>query len=135
LEKATHPLIRREMDRFLKERRRGVAVVDVPLLFEARMASCFDATVLVSAPASSQVARVMSRDGLPRAEALRRLRAQWPMARKERLADVVIPNTGTLAQLRRAVSSYQRAFALLSAGAAAAASNPAPRSGRARRPQ
>lgn len=120
LGRATHPIIRREMERFLRRPRRGVAVVDVPLLFESGLARRFDATVAVSAPRAAQMRRVMARDGATRAEALRRIRAQWPARRKEGLADVVIRNESSLPDLRRAVAAYQRAFALLWAGARAA---------------
>ena len=100
LERATHPIILREMRRWLKSRR-GVAVVEAPLLFEAGIESDFDVTVSVSS---------RRRRGEPR-----RAAAQWPPRAKDARADVVIRNDGTLADLRRAVKQHQDAFVLIAA--------------------
>lgn len=116
LEKATHPLISRELERRLARARRPVAVVDAPLLFEAGLARRFDLTVCVSAPAAVRLSRAARRDRSSRAEVRARERAQWPQARKVALSDVVIFNGGSRAALRRAVAEYQRAFELLAQG-------------------
>jgi dephospho-CoA kinase len=116
LERATHPLIARELSRRLARCRRPVAVVDAPLLFEAGLQGRFDLTVCVSAPAAARVARASLRDRSSRDAVLRRDRAQWPQRRKEALSDVVIFNGGSRAALRRAVAEYQRAFELLAQG-------------------
>lgn len=113
LEKALHPLILREMDKDLKQAK-GAAVVDVPLLFEARLADRFDLVVQVSAPLKSRRARVERRDG-PGTFA-RRAAVQWPQARREAAADVVIDNDGSLSDLRRKAARYARAFDLISTG-------------------
>ncbi|MEK7656660.1 MAG: dephospho-CoA kinase [Elusimicrobiota bacterium] len=114
LDRAAHPPMLLEMRRRLRACRRPVAVVDVPLLFEAGLAGDFDATVLVSAPERLRLGRVMRRDGVPAAAARARLRSQWPQERKERLADVVVRNQGGLGALCRRVKEYQQAFRLLS---------------------
>ncbi|MBI5596427.1 MAG: dephospho-CoA kinase [Elusimicrobia bacterium] len=116
LERASHPGILKELSRRMAEGRRPVAVIDVPLLFEKRMEKEFDLTVCVTAPAGLRAARVLRRDGGSRAAARRRARAQWPEARKAGMADVVIPNGGPRAALRRAVAEYQQAFELLASG-------------------
>lgn len=116
LEKATHPLISRELERRLARVRRPVAVVDAPLLFEAGLQGRFDLTVCVAAPAAVRLGRAARRDRAARADIERRDRAQWPSARKETLSDVVIFNGGSRAALRRAVAEYQRAFELIAQG-------------------
>lgn len=116
LEMATHPLISRELERRLARSRRPVAVVDAPLLFEAGLESRFDLTVCVTAPSAVRLSRAARRDRAARADVARRDRAQWPQARKESLSDVVIPNGGSRAALRRAVAEYQRAFELIAQG-------------------
>lgn len=115
LEKATHPLILREMARLIA-RLKGVVVVDVPLLFEAGLARRFDATVLVACRPAEQLRRVIRRDRLSPAEARRRASAQWPLARKRALADLTLDNDGTPAQLRRAVASLHAGLELLYGG-------------------
>lgn len=116
LERASHPGILKELSRRLARGRRPVAVVDMPLLFEKGMEKGFDLTVCVTAPAALRAARVLRRDGVSAAAARRRARAQWPEARKAGKSDVVIPNGGPRAVLRRAVAEYQKAFELIASG-------------------
>ncbi len=74
-----------------------IAVADIPLLFEANRQPDFDEVVVVACDPGTQVERVMARDGATRAEAERRLAAQWPIADKVARADHVIRTDGTLA--------------------------------------
>ena len=74
-----------------RRRRSGapVAVLDIPLLFETGGESRVDATVVVSAPAEMQRARVLERGlSLERLEAV--LARQMPDAEKRRRADFVV---------------------------------------------
>lgn len=113
LERLTHPHILREMRRRLA-RARGVAVVDVPLLFEKGVEGRFDATLLIDAKPRTRLLRVMRREGLSRAEVRRRMSAQLPDSAKRRRADVVLPNEGSREALRARVREYYGAFVLLS---------------------
>ncbi|MFA6028642.1 MAG: dephospho-CoA kinase [Elusimicrobiota bacterium] len=112
LERSTHPLLLAEMRRRLARCRAEVAVVDVPLLFEKGLGKDFDLTVLVAAPERVRLARAVGR-GMTRADALRRLRSQWPQARREKLSDVVLENAGSLTSLRSAVAECHEAFRLM----------------------
>jgi dephospho-CoA kinase len=93
LEAAIHPLVRAEERRFLARCRRAghpIAVLDIPLLFETGGARRVDHIVVVSAPASTQRARVLARPGMTEAR-LAAIRArQMPDAEKRRRADTVI---------------------------------------------
>ena len=83
-------------------------VHDVPLLFEAGFYRNCDANVLVVAPLEARIARVMERSGLAHAAVERRVRAQIEPERARALADYVIENDGTLAELRgRAAAVYR----------------------------
>jgi len=115
LERATHPLILKEMTRLIS-RLTGLVVVDVPLLFEKGLERHFDVTVLVSCRVSTQARRVIRRDGMSAAEVRRRMSAQWPTARKKALADFTISNDGTLAQLRAGVKSLHAVLTLFYGG-------------------
>ncbi len=112
LERATHPPILREMRRIVCGLR-GLVVVDVPLLFEKNLQRRFDATLLVSCPVGEQVRRVARRDRLTLAEARRRVRAQWPLRAKRRLADVALDNDGTPGELRARVRAVHAGLVLL----------------------
>ena len=54
LERATHPLILKEMNG-LVGRLRGIVVVDVPLLFEKKLQKNFDATILITCKPDKQL--------------------------------------------------------------------------------
>lgn len=113
LEKVTHPLILKEMDRLLS-RMHGVVVVDVPLLFEAGLSRRFDVSVVVTS--MHQARRVAKRDGLAPAEIRRRLKAQWPLDKKAALADIVIDNDGTKNDLNKKVARLDAGLQLLYGG-------------------
>ena len=115
LERATHPLILRELERCLS-RLNGVVVVDVPLLFEKNLQDRFDATLLVACPPSEQVRRVVRRDGLSAAEVRRRIRAQLPLDEKRRRADFTLDNDAAPAALRAKVRAAHAGLALLYGG-------------------
>lgn len=93
LEAILHPMVSAERTGFLMQAarmRKPLVVVDVPLLFETRGERKCDMTVLVTAPAFVQAARVLARPGVTR-DRLDAIRAkQMPDAAKRRLADRVV---------------------------------------------
>jgi dephospho-CoA kinase len=56
-----------------------------------------------SSRARKQVERVMARDACTRESALARIRAQYPLAEKVRVADYVVDNSGGLDDTRAQV--------------------------------
>ena len=117
LERLLHPEILRRMELKLKRSRKPVAVADVPLLFEKGLAKRFDLTLTVAAPRSVQLRRLKARDKMGPAEALRRVRLQWPLERKTDLSDVVLDNAGPWNKVKPLVKQYYKAFELLALGA------------------
>ncbi|CUQ67686.1 dephospho-CoA kinase [Candidatus Nitrospira inopinata] len=97
LERIVHPRVSREQRRLLRSAfardPRAVVVYDVPLLFEAGIERTVDHIIVVSADRDAQIARLRKRDGLSRADALRRIKSQMPLAEKRRLADFVLDGT------------------------------------------
>jgi dephospho-CoA kinase len=108
LEAIVHPYV------FAAERRlaRGIAardpdaivVFDAALLIETGAHRRMDAVVVVSADQRTQLARLTARDGLTRAEALARIKSQWPLAIKRRIADYVIDGRRPKGEIRRLVA-------------------------------
>jgi len=95
LEAITHPAIRAAMlaeTARLSEAGHDLIFYDAPLLFEVGLDQAMALTVVVWAPPEAQLARLMARDGLARAEAEARLAAQLPVAEKAARADVIIDN-------------------------------------------
>ena len=106
-----HPLILSTFQAELEAHDAPDALVfgDVPLMYECNMAQMFDRIMVVSAPRETQIARLLSRDGLSREDAERRIDAQMPLAQKCALADAVIntdgPMENTRAQVRALIDS------------------------------
>ena len=100
LEQRIHPEVRRrfalELERLEAE---PVVVLMIPLLFEAGLQELCSEVWLVSCDEARQRERLQRRDGLAGDDARQRLAAQWPLARKRALADVVINNDGGLEML------------------------------------
>ncbi len=93
LEAIVHPLVRAEREAFLREARAagaGIAVLDIPLLYETGAQRDVDVVVLASAPAPVQKARVMARAGMTEARFAAILAKQMPDAEKRRRADHVV---------------------------------------------
>jgi dephospho-CoA kinase len=93
LEALIHPLVREAQWRFLRDQEAAgapLAVLDIPLLFETGGHELMDATIVVSAPAEVQAARVLARPGMT-AEKLAAIRArQMTDAEKRAHADFIV---------------------------------------------
>jgi len=104
IEAAIHPLVQEDRKAFLAQARAngaGIAVCDIPLLFETGAGAEFDAVVVVSAPAEVQRARVLARPGMTQAALDAILARQTPDAEKRARADYVI-DTGQGLEAARA---------------------------------
>ena len=93
-------------------RRAGATMIvcDIPLLFEAGLEARFDAVVLVDAPETVRLQRLMETRGLSREEALDMIRAQMPSSEKRHRADYVIDNSGTFDELEARVDAVWHAL-------------------------
>ena len=79
----------------------SLAVVEVPLLFEAGMQKAFDTTVAVIADERLCETRAGARD---HGEIDARAARQYSQAQKATRADYVVENSGTLADLRHSIA-------------------------------
>ena len=97
-----HPEVgRRRHAALAAARARGEALIvsDIPLLFEKDMAGEFDVIVLVDAPRTVRLERLVHDRGLREPEAMAMIAAQMPAELKRARADYVIDNAGTREQL------------------------------------
>lgn len=93
LESILHPAVRARMQRFIRtmrRQRRGLIVLDIPLLYEGGSEKFADAVVVISAPAFLQAQRLMRRPGMTRAKMRAILARQMPDAEKRARADHVV---------------------------------------------
>jgi dephospho-CoA kinase len=108
LERIIHPRVAHEQIRLTKQAAKNdpkaVVIYDVPLLFEAGIDKRVDKTVVVVATRKTQIMRLKNRNGLTRAEALRRIRSQMPLAMKRLRADYILDGTKSRESLSRDIS-------------------------------
>lgn len=81
-----------------------VIIYDVPLLFETHMQKVMKKTIVVYVPEEVAVQRATARTGLPEQVIRERLANQISIEKKRLLADYVLENTGTPAQLEKQVN-------------------------------
>lgn len=109
LEAMTHPRIRARADALRVAAPEGAVVIDViPLLVEVGLAGRFDEVIVVDVPEEVQVERLRRRDGFTRDEAMARLAAQASRDDRLAVADHVVDNTGTRAELEASVDALWR---------------------------
>jgi dephospho-CoA kinase len=103
LEGILHPLVWKEIKKNLKRlKRQGkrFAVVDVPLLFEAKWQNRFDAVIVVKAGKRQCMQRALKK-GIKRKLFLLRYAAQTPIGKKIKRAHYIIDNGGSVAKTRK----------------------------------
>jgi dephospho-CoA kinase len=117
LEHIVHPRVAREQTRLAghaaQKDPQTVVIYDVPLLFEAGVDKRVDKIIVVTADRETQIARLKLRNGLSRAEAMRRIRSQMSLATKIQRADHVLSGTLPRPSLRRHVGQLLKQLRLL----------------------
>jgi dephospho-CoA kinase len=100
LERIIHPAVRTRAAELEAAAGSAAVVVHViPLLVETGQQENFDLVVTVDVDQETQIQRLMARNGLSRTEAEARIAAQASREDRRNAADVVLNNSGSLAQL------------------------------------
>jgi dephospho-CoA kinase len=104
LEAIVHPSVRRAIAAAVAAHADtdDVVVVDSPLLIETGAHEGLPVVVVVAASADARVARLVER-GMAEADVRARMAAQMPLEEKVAIADVVVDNDGTEAELEARV--------------------------------
>jgi dephospho-CoA kinase len=117
LERIIHPRVAHEQQRLVrlvaKRKPHVVVIYEVPLLFEAGVDKRVDEIIVVTADRETQIVRLTKRNSLSRAEALRRIRSQMPLAKKIQQADHVLNGTLPRSSLRKQVGQLFKSLRLL----------------------
>ncbi|WP_066294595.1 dephospho-CoA kinase [Bacillus sp. FJAT-29937] len=104
LNSIVHPAVRKRMllkkDHAIEEGEKLV-ILDIPLLFESKLAYMVDKTILVYVDEDVQLERLMNRNHLSKEDATARINSQMPLKDKVQLADEVINNNGTIAETEK----------------------------------
>jgi dephospho-CoA kinase len=96
----------------------AIVVHDVPLIAENNLASGFDLVVVVDAPPAAQARRLAGQRGMSREQAEARMAAQASREQRLAIADIVLDNSGSLAELDRQVGELWSVLRRRASGAA-----------------
>ena len=110
LERLTHPLIGQELRRQLAASGSAYTILSSPLLLEGQQKELVDCVVVVDVPEELQLQRATARDANSEEQIRRIMAAQLPRAQRRELADIVIDNSGSLAELDEQVQELHREF-------------------------
>lgn len=106
LEQLVHPIVQHMMDQeVIRLAEAKTIVLMIPLLFEAGLESRCTEIWLVDCDEKQQLERLIARDNCTNQQALARINAQWPLARKRLLADRVINNRNGSGELEIEVAA------------------------------
>ncbi|NBC67584.1 dephospho-CoA kinase [Paenibacillus sacheonensis] len=110
LEGILHPAIRNRMWEQIRayeaEDPKQLIIADIPLLYETGQAGLYDAVMVVYVPKRVQMERLMTRNSLTHEQAQQRVGLQMDIEEKRGLADIVIDNSGTLANTEQQVDRF-----------------------------
>jgi dephospho-CoA kinase len=113
LNSIVHPLVFEAQDRWLRDREAehpdGIAIVDAALMIESDGYKRFTKLIVVWCEPAIQLKRLIARDAISEAEALRRIDAQMPQAEKKKYADFLIDTSkGHEDTRRQATEIFER---------------------------
>ena len=111
LDALTHPAVAAEIRSRIARSDAEVLAIDAVKLIESGLGADCDQIWVVTCRPEQQVARLMTRNGLAREEAERRVVAQPEISSKLALANVVIDNGGSFAATRAQVEGAWAALA------------------------
>jgi len=108
LNKIVHPEVRKVMlqqSKTLLDEGHRIVILDIPLLFESKLTSLVEKTIVVYVDEENQIKRLMERNNLSEEETMARIRSQIPISEKVKLADYVIDNNDTLENTNKQVKA------------------------------
>jgi dephospho-CoA kinase len=90
-----------------------VVVLDIPLLFESKLTSMVEKTILVYVDRDIQLKRLMERNNLSLEDADARINSQMPLSDKISLADAVINNNGSINETKQQLVEILKSWGVL----------------------
>ena len=87
-----HPAVAKDFFAWVEQQNAPFIIKEVAILFETGGYKNVDKTILIKAPETVKMERVMLRDGVTAEEVKARMRNQWTDVQREPLADFVIEN-------------------------------------------
>jgi dephospho-CoA kinase len=113
LERCIHPEITKLVQLNIAQAQQDgerFVLIEVPLLFELGIQDQFDIVLMISAARELRIQRLMERDNVTRNEAEDLINVQLPDDEKEKQADFIIKNNGSMDQLIRSVDRFYQKY-------------------------
>lgn len=104
LNKLIHPLVKKEIEVFIKKEKSGLIAIEVPLLFESKFESMFDYIIAVDVSLDIQMKRLKERNPSS-SEELKQIYSNEKFVEYKKMADVVMKNDKDINHLRKGVNS------------------------------
>ena len=104
-----HPAIikiSKEKIEHLKNMKKKLIIVVIPLLFEVNLEYLVDKILLVAASREKQTERIIKRDNTNKTDAENIINSQMPLDEKRKKSDFIIENNGSLSELREKVLEF-----------------------------
>lgn len=102
-----HPIVRKDFEEWVSKQDKDLVFNEAAILFETGAYKTLDATILVYAPESLKIERVMSREKCSKEEVLARMNKQWSDEEKMKLTNYLIFNDEKiplLAQIEKCIT-------------------------------
>lgn len=105
-----HPAVFRAFDSWLETNASAAPYIlkEAALLFESGSYKMCDLSILVSAPLSTKLSRVMQRDGVTEAQVLARMDKQFTDEKKMEMADFYISNDETTSLIVQVLALHEQ---------------------------
>ena len=103
-----HPEVRRAIQLKLAGIKKGVVILDAPLLLEAGLKNAVSKLIVVEIDKDTQLERLLKKTSLSRRDILKRIKFQIPQNVKLRSANFIIDNSGTLKETKKQVLAIRR---------------------------
>jgi len=112
LEQLLHPLIRKKIQQLAKLAESSYIIFSIPLLIETNQTTLFDRIAVVDAPTELRIKWIKKRSNLTEVEINKVIASQASAEQRNKVADDIIDNYGTLEQLYRQVKSLHHQYLL-----------------------
>lgn len=94
LNNIVHPIVRKDFDNWCSQQSSSILINEAAILFETGSYKSFDYTILVTAPLTLRIQRIIQRDNTTKKDVEKRIKNQWTDEKKQALASFVIRNDG-----------------------------------------
>lgn len=101
-----HPAVGRDFEKWVLDQNAPYVLKEAALLFEAGSYRDLDKTVLVIADEDKRLKRVMLRDNVDRPAVRKRMNNQMPQKEKQKMADYIIDNNGSLSLVKQVLALH-----------------------------